>query len=61
MWLVVSVQFRAKQRVTISKEADGQVVAELTDLRPALWKFALGPLPEELPAAGLGGWFLLSI
>ena len=48
-WLVLWVQYTASQRTLITREEDGQVVAKLTDQRPALWTFAAGPLPEGAP------------
>ncbi|EFN55690.1 expressed protein [Chlorella variabilis] len=71
MWLVLTVQLLGEQRVTITRQEDGQVVAELRragvvggvgDRRPVRWKFARGPLPASLPADRLDAdWFLLSI
>lgn len=63
MWLVLSIQFRAKQQVTITREEDGIVVAELTDMRATRWKFARGPLPEgTYPVRTLDSpWWLLSL
>lgn len=61
-WLVLSVQFRAKQKVTITREEDGIVVAELEDSRATRWKFANGPLPDNLPSRQLSTpWWLLSL
>ncbi|KAL4436837.1 hypothetical protein ABPG75_003976 [Micractinium tetrahymenae] len=62
MFLVVTAQLRVEQNVTISRAEDGQVVAELKDMRPVRWRFATGPLPGGLPVDQLGTqWFLLSI
>lgn len=61
-WLVLTVQFKCEQNTTITRAEDGQVVAELKDLRPQRWKFATGPLPAGLPVSRLETeWFLLTI
>ncbi|KAG7672393.1 hypothetical protein Ndes2526B_g09095 [Nannochloris sp. 'desiccata'] len=44
-WLIMWVSYQAAQKTLITREEDGQIVAKLTDLRPALWTFAAGPLP----------------
>lgn len=62
LFLVLQVSMRTEQTVNISRQQDGQLVAELKDLRPQTWKFATGPLPEGLPVSRLETeWFLLSI
>jgi hypothetical protein len=107
MWLVLTVQLKAEQNVTISRKEDGQIVAQVRwgccscivgtnrlwdvalfyvgsiagasvalcateglpastqaclrplacrwcrDLRPLRWKFATGPLPNDLPVQQL--------
>jgi hypothetical protein len=50
-WLVMWVSYKAAQKTLITREEDGQIVAKLTDLRPALWQFAAGPLPEMIGGA----------
>jgi hypothetical protein len=44
-WLIMWVSYQAAQKTLITREEDGQIVAKLTDKRPALWTFAAGPLP----------------
>ena len=58
-WLILYVQYHVKQNTIITREEDGQVVAKLTDKRPALWTFASGPLPEGLPVQNLDTPFWL--
>ncbi|PRW57611.1 hypothetical protein C2E21_3605 [Chlorella sorokiniana] len=61
-WIVLTVQFKCEQNTIITRAEDGQVVAELKDLRPQRWKFASGPLPTGLPVSRLESeWFLLTI
>ncbi len=52
-WLVMYVKYKASQRTLITREEDGQIVANLTDKRPAMWTFAAGPLPEGCPVPRL--------
>ena len=64
MWLVLTVQLQAEQQVTITREEDGHIVAQLADKRPVRWRFAAGPLPGPLPVRRLPDstpWMLLSI
>lgn len=61
-WMVLTVQLRGEQLTTISREDDGQLVAELRDERWTRWRFATGPLPDNLPAEQLETqWCLLSV
>lgn len=46
-WLIMWVSYKAAQKTLITREEDGQIVAKLTDKRPAQWTFACGPLPES--------------
>ena len=48
-WLILWVSYKAAQKTLITREEDGQIVAKLTDKRPALWTFAAGPLGESGP------------
>lgn len=48
-WLIMYVYYKTAQRTVITREEDGQIVAQLTDKRPAVWTFAAGPLPEGCP------------
>lgn len=60
--MVVTVLIRCKQRVLITRVADGTLVAELTDWRPQRWTFTTGPLPRHLPVTRLDTpWVLLCI
>ncbi|KAI7836067.1 hypothetical protein COHA_010036 [Chlorella ohadii] len=55
-------KYKCEQNTVITRAEDGQVVAELKDLRPQRWKFATGPLPPGLPVSRLETeWFLLTI
>ncbi len=61
-WLVLTVQLRAVATTIVSQVEGGQVVARLTDKRPAVWRFATGPLPARLPQARLDTpWWLVTI
>ena len=58
-WLIVNVQYKSAQKTLITREEDGQVLATLTDKRPAAWTFAAGPLPEGCPVDELDTPFWL--
>lgn len=61
-WVVLTVQLRTKQKVTISRVEDGTVVAKLIDWRPVYYKFVNGPLPQKMPVRQLDSpWWLATI
>lgn len=54
-WLIMWVSYQASQKTLITREEDGQIVAKLTDKRPALWTFAAGPLEDRSSGSGPPG------
>ncbi|GAB4824150.1 hypothetical protein N2152v2_011196 [Parachlorella kessleri] len=62
MWMVLTVALKSQQEVTVSRLEGGTTSAQMTDYRPQHWRFAVGPLPDGLPARRLDlPWFLVAI
>jgi len=60
-WMVLSVEFRSKCSVDIIRDTSGEVVSNVVDSSPKMYKFFTGPLPTTLPCAQLETpWKLLS-
>ena len=60
-WMVLSVEFRSKCSVDIIKDTSGEVVSNVVDSSPKMYKFFTGPLPSTLPCTELQTpWKLLS-
>lgn len=60
-WMVVSVEFKASCTVDILDETTKELVSNIVDASPKIYKFCTGPLPNALPRTYLQSpWKLLS-
>jgi hypothetical protein len=60
-WMVLSVEFRSKCSVDIIRDTTGEMVSNVVDSSPKMYKFFTGPLPSRLPCSQLETpWRLLS-
>lgn len=60
-WMVLSVEFKSKCSVDIIRDTTGEIVSNVVDSSPKMYKFFTGPLPSTLPCAELETpWRLLS-
>lgn len=60
-WMVISVEFKASCTVDILDETTKELVSNIVDASPKIYKFCTGPLPNALPQTYLQSpWKVLS-
>lgn len=58
-WLVLSVEFKAKCTVDVLEQKTKKVQSTIVDASPKIFKFANGPLPNNLPVRQLeSAWWV---